>query len=287
MATHDGRRAAADFEALPRRLGAGQSVMCDELAEVMLLAFLAHAAIRDPNAFSMKIHGAGRGLVHLFFRTRSREQRPVHESDGGLAGGAQESARETRWRPCRPRRQKRCHCRDERLQARFDASGANHRRWRLRFADRGAKAPCTSSHSAATARHKLCADPRIPRRSRTVRSRPPAPKPCPCARRPSDRRRRRTTHGRSRCENNCREPRDAERDKVAHPEPEWPPGLRTPSTSFGLPACGSIIMPIRFQLEVRHRLSPLSRHAIMASMTRLVSCGSRTSMDTTPACFAG
>jgi len=25
--------------------------------------------------------------VHLFFRTRSREQRPVHERDGGLAGG--------------------------------------------------------------------------------------------------------------------------------------------------------------------------------------------------------
>ena len=217
MATHDGRRAAADFEALPPRLGAGQSVMCDELAEVTLLAFRAHAAIRDPNAFSMNIHGAGRGLAHLFFRTRSREQRPVHERDGGLAE--------------RVRNQRGKHAgvlvvhaikgdaidRDERLQARFDASGANHRRWRLQFADRGAKAPCTSSHSAATARHKLCAGPRIPRRSRTVRSRPPAPKPCPCVRRPSDRRRCRTTHGRSRCENNCREPRDAERDKVAHP----------------------------------------------------------------------
>src|ERR1700680_3126880 len=84
MATHDGRHAAAALEALPLRLGAGQSVMCDELAEMALLAFRASAAIRDPNAFSMKIHGAGRRLAHLFFWTCSREQRPVHERDGGL-----------------------------------------------------------------------------------------------------------------------------------------------------------------------------------------------------------
>src|SRR5271170_5874163 len=83
MATHDGGRPATDFEVLPLSLGAGQSVMRDKLAT--LLAFCSHAAIRDPNAFSMNIHGAGRGLTHRFFQTRSREQRPVHERDGRLA----------------------------------------------------------------------------------------------------------------------------------------------------------------------------------------------------------
>ena len=39
--------------------------------------------------------------------------------------------------------------------------------------------------------------------------------------------------------------------------------------------------------EVRHGRSPLYRHAITASMTRFVSWGSRTSIDSTPACLAG
>ncbi len=85
VAAHDGWRAAADFEALPLRFGAGQSVMCDKLTT--LLAFFSHAAIRDPDAFAVNIHRTRRGLPHLLFRARAREQRPVHERDGGLAEG--------------------------------------------------------------------------------------------------------------------------------------------------------------------------------------------------------
>ena len=60
--------------------------MCHELAEAMLIALRTHSTIRNPNAFAVKIAGAGHGLMHLFFRTRPWEQRPVHESDGGLTG---------------------------------------------------------------------------------------------------------------------------------------------------------------------------------------------------------
>ena len=82
--------------------------------------------------------------MHLFFRTRSREQRPVHEPDGRLVGWI--------------RNQRGKHAgvlvvhviKSDAVvgmkgyKAEFDAIGANHRKWRLRFADRGAKALCKS-----------------------------------------------------------------------------------------------------------------------------------------------
>ena len=103
----------------------------------------------------------------------------------------------------------------------------------------------------------------------------------------SDRRRRRTARERFRCGNSCRGLQGAEKDRAARREPATAAGLRTPSTSFGLPASGSMIMPRRFRLKSVTGLPLSPKHAMIASMTRLVSSGSRTSIDRTPACLAG
>lgn len=81
----DGRRAAADLEALPRRHRACQGVMGGELAQASLLRI--QAAIRDPDTLAMRVGPENRGLVHLLFRTGPREQRSVDECDCRLAVG--------------------------------------------------------------------------------------------------------------------------------------------------------------------------------------------------------
>src|SRR5581483_7512928 len=81
MPAHDRRCATADLESFPRLDGLSQWMMRDELAEVMLLALLAHAAIRDPDAFPVRVRRVGSGSANFFFGARAREQRPVQERD--------------------------------------------------------------------------------------------------------------------------------------------------------------------------------------------------------------
>src|ERR1700677_1780780 len=54
-------------------------MMCDEFERVILIALRHRAAIGNPNTFPIDVDGFGAHLTQLFFRTRSREQRPVQE----------------------------------------------------------------------------------------------------------------------------------------------------------------------------------------------------------------
>src|SRR5579872_6116183 len=90
MPAHDRRRATADLESFPRLDGLSQWMMRDELTEAMLLALLAHAAIRDPDAFPMGIGRVRSGSANLFFGACAREQRPVQERDDGPAERARD-----------------------------------------------------------------------------------------------------------------------------------------------------------------------------------------------------
>ena len=220
--------------------------MIDELTQVMLIGLCGYATIRNPNAFAIQIAGARLRFPLRLFGTRSRKQRPVHATAGSPSGLG--ISVENTLASLSLRHQKRCHDRAQTSRAQCDASETNHRRRRRRFAVRGATVPYMSSHSAARARHKRRVDLRIHRRSKTVRNRPPAPKPAPCVRRRSDRRSRRTAPGRSRCGNNCL--RATSRGNRELPiRPRRRPGLVTPSTSCGSPARGSMIKPIRFSLK--------------------------------------
>ena len=258
--------------------------MCDELAEAMLVAFLAHAAIRDPNAFSMNIHGAGRRLAHLFFRPGSREKRPMHESNGRLAEGVRVSLGKTR-RPCRPRHRMRCHYRDETLPARSRRQWNKSSDTAIAIWARGAKTPCRSSHIAATARHKLCADPRILRRAPQFVVGLRLQRDAHTLDTLSDRRRCRTVREGYRYANNCREPRAAERGKAALPSPDC---CRI-EDAFHFVRITGLRLHYRadpIQLEVRYRRSP-SQTCNDGFDHPFGFVGSRTSMDTTPACLAG
>lgn len=91
----DGRRAAADFEPLPRRHRSGQPVMRGKVTQMPWLAALdGHGAVGNPDAFPIEISYAGCRVACLFLWTRAGKERPVQERQRRLSRGIRNSDRE-------------------------------------------------------------------------------------------------------------------------------------------------------------------------------------------------
>src|SRR6202165_2928966 len=97
----DRRRAAANFEALPRRHRTRPPLMRKLGDETWLKSFQGNRTVGNPYAFAIKIHLVGGGAAG-FLRSGSRKQRPVKQGQLRLPRGIRNGSGEWAGSLCGP-----------------------------------------------------------------------------------------------------------------------------------------------------------------------------------------